>query len=294
MLSVRYIGNLLIQLISVLLLFLYAYYVYPMDPFSVYCLLCALALVGFGRWRPAYDTMIASLTCIVLYAGSILYRMLTEVPSMEITWNELVWLLAFPFYGMIGGLNRDSRRSGEEDALSFLYPRDAADPEQEEPVIVDEQLSYLSSTAFLYKLEEDVIQSLREKRPFHLLLMSVEHLDKYARLFGTDQAQILLNLIAEAFNEHCDGTRSQIGKYALAGIMHEEDRAAVETAQRALSDKLYEIMQTRPRKETIAQLKLKFGVAACPIDGIEASALLDKAKAEWTWSGVDTKEDTFS
>lgn len=289
----RYYGNLILQLFSLMLLILYTYLTYVSEPFNLYGIVVAAVLFIIGYFRPIHEALFASLVILLGYGGWIVYRFLFESPTFEIGWNELVWLIIYPYFALVGGINRDSGTVADTDPLALLYPQQTEQTASADLLVVEERLSFLSSTAFLYQLEEEVLRSLREKQPFHLLLVQIENLDKFVRFIGRDHAQVMLNTVAEYVQELCDGVKSQVGNQVLGGIVLTAEHQDVATIQRELENRFHELLLTRPRREAQMKLKLKFGVAACPSDGIEAGALLDKAKHELIWGGFEAKEDDF-
>jgi GGDEF domain-containing protein len=269
------------------------YLTYLAEPFNVYGAIIAIALFAIGYFRPVHESLIASLIVLSVYGLWTLYRFWFASPAFEIGWNELIWLLLFPYFALAGGINnRDG--SAVADPLAFLYPHQHHEwASSDAMLVVDERFSFLSSTAFLYQLEEEVLRALREKRGFHLLLVQVVNLDKVSRYVGRQHAEVLLNLVAEHLQQHCSGPKAQVGNQVLGGIIPGDELQIAESVQRKMEDQFYELMHTRPRRETQMKLKLRFGLATCPSDGIEADALLDKAKHELLWGRMQSKEDEF-
>lgn len=289
----RYYGNLILQLCSFMLLILYTYLTYLTEPFNLYGIIAAVVLFVNGYFRPLHEALIASMVFILAYGGWVVYRYWFGAPLFEIGWNELVWLLLFPYFALIGGINRSNGTAADADPLSFLYAPQQEQNASNQLLVVEERLAFMSSTAFLYQLEENVLDGLRENKAFHLLLVQIENLDKFTRFIGRDHAQVMLNMVAESLSKLCEGAKAQVGNQVLGGIALTAEFQDVVAIQRELETQFHELLLTRPRRETQVKLNLKFGVASCPTDGIEASALLDKAKHDLIWGGFESKEDEF-
>jgi len=72
----------------------------------------------------------------------------------------------------------------------------------------------------------------------------------------------------------------------LAVILPTGDRSELESVEDQLEAKFHDLRMSRPRRESNIRLKLRFGAAECPADGIEAKTLMEKAKDELEWSAT--------
>lgn len=281
----RYYANMFIQLIVLILLSIYVYLCANSFPLNVYWLILSTSLFFYGYFRSLGETLMVCIFCILIYSGFIIYRTWLASMPIEVSWNELIWLAIFPFLALIGGINRGIH-TPEQESFSFFDLQNSDSSYSAGPCMVEERLGYLSGTAFLYKLEEEVLLGLRDRRKFHLLVIEIEQFREYKRLFGTDQAQLILNLVAEWFKEFATDARAQVGEAVLAAILSAPDSEVIQNVQEQLDNQFYEMMINRPRREGTIKLKLKYGFAECPSDGIEAAALMEKTRIDLSWNGL--------
>ena len=195
--SDRYYANIAVQTVSLSGVAAYAYVSAGALSESYAYLGLALVLFAFGYLRPVRDALIAAMIGALLYGGYIAASSMQQSLPLSPGWGDLFWLLALPAMALIGGLNRDSENVPSY-ALSFLDFGDSRSLREEGPCLVDDSLSYLSGTSFVYKLEEEVLGALRDRRKFRLVLVEIERFREFKRLAGTDQSRILLNFVAEA------------------------------------------------------------------------------------------------
>jgi GGDEF domain-containing protein len=230
--------------------------------------------------------MLVCAATVLLYGCYIFYQSWLVDVVLEVGYNELIWLIVFPFFSLAGGMNRSKDNAAMQSEFSFFDLQSETSTLLEGPCLVEEQFGYMSGNAFLYKLEEEVLVSLRERRKFQILVIQIENFREYQRLFGADHAQVILNVVAQAFLEFTADSKAQIGEAVLAGILAAPEHEAIVEAQERLNEQFYELLLNRPRREATVKLKLKYGIAECPTDGIEASVLMEKARNELSWNGI--------
>ncbi|MCD9024479.1 diguanylate cyclase domain-containing protein [Cohnella silvisoli] len=283
----RFYANLFVQLLAVLLLSFYVFMTFPTNPMNIYWFIGSLLLMVYGMLRSVSETLLVCLMFTLLFGGFILYRSWLAIPIVEASWNELIWLVIFPCSALLGGINRYSNiATSDTSFFSFLDLEGPASLQEVGPCTVEERFGYMSGTAFLYKLEEEVLIGLKDRKKFNMLMIEIEQFREYKRMFGTDQAQLILNFVAEWFLEFSTNARAQVGEAILAGILTEQERDWIPSVQENLENQFYEMLLNRPRREGTVKLKLKFGIAECPSDGIEARTLIEKARNELTWNGL--------
>jgi len=283
--SDKYYAHLFIQVISVLLLCLFLYLSFRDYPLNIYLFIVTIILFVFGLFREIGQMLVAASIVLLIFGGYIVYRTWFSEPPGEIGWNELVWLAIVPYFSLIGSISRKTHHENTVTTNSLFYLPNAS-PGTVGPAMVDERHGYLSGMAFLYKLEEEVLAALRERKKFYLLVIEIDQLREFKRIFGKDQAELMLNQIAEWFLEFAENGKAQLGENLLGGIITTTEPEEIKSVQDKIEAQFYDMLLSRPRRESTVKLKLKFGVAECPSDGIEARALLEKTKNDLAWNGV--------
>lgn len=284
--SVRYYTTVFIQIVSSLLLAVYLYVSFPAAYMNVYWFLLALGLLAYGIFRGSPESLIVGGGAVLLYGLFVLYRLFLNDPAMTAGWNDLVWLIVFPLFAAIGSIGHKSNYAQATPSYSFFDIDAIAASGQKGPALVDERFGFLSSTAFLYKLEEEVLVALRDRQKFVLQLIEIENLPDYKRFFGSEQTEVLLNFIAEWLTEMTTDSKAQVGENVLACLLYLPEPAQLAEFRERLDQRFYEMLLTRPRRESTVRLKLKYASSECPADGIEAKMLLEKARNDLSWSAT--------
>lgn len=286
--SEKAVVGLLLQISSFVLLVIFAYATYPVYPHHFWWALGAALLFVYGRIRPVPEALVVCAAVLLAYGSYVYYGAEWSDAPYRIGWNELVWLIVFPAFALLGASGRKVR--GESPDLESVYfgfrPGDQAGEPQ--AIIVDERLGFASANAFLYKVEEKVLVSLRERRTFRLMLVQIEHLREFKLMFGEDHAQTVLSSVAEWFADFGPEAKAQVGESLLAAILASPDPVEADKMREELNRKFFEMLLSRPRREAAIKLKLRFGFAECPVDGIEAKSLLDKARIDLSWNGIES------
>ncbi|MFC5700456.1 diguanylate cyclase domain-containing protein [Cohnella faecalis] len=279
----RFYANLFVQLAALTLLALYVYMTIPDEPNNGYWLAASGLLFLYGLLRPTVETILVSLGFVLIYGGLATYSLWFAASPVDADWNDLIWLVSFPAVSLLGGMNKERFTSQEDSAFAFLDPLDAPGIQQDEALGIEERFGFLSGPAFLYKLEEEVIKALRDRQKFHLVLIEVERLQEFKRIFGGVQAAILLNQLAEWLQKYSLSAKAKVGESMLACIVPEEDRSVVDEMQQQLAGLFLDMRMNRPRREANVKLQLRFGVSECPEDGIEARSLMESAQSVLRW-----------
>ncbi|GBF76799.1 hypothetical protein PA598K_05291 [Paenibacillus sp. 598K] len=284
----------LVQLLAALFFCLYTYLTAPMFQHSYIWLALSLLLLLVGVFRRPSETLLGSGIAMLGYGIFQLYSWYQQGAEASLGWNELVWLAIFPFAGLIGSIEKLTRSANMLTEKLTLYEQMQAveDPSKIELNSVEQQLGFLGGPAFVYKLEEEVLRSLRERTRFFLVIAEIDHFQAYKELFGYEQSQFLLNQIAGSINdlENLPPTKGHLGLGSFAVIIpkRDEDEGLEQVSQfmDSLNDSFTELMLVRPRRESQVKIRMKYGVAACPADGIEARSLMDSAQSKLEGNGV--------
>lgn len=286
--SEKALVGLLLQISSFMLLAIFAYITYPVYPHHLWWALGAALLFVYGRIRPVPEALAVCSAMLLAYGSYVYYGAEWSSEPHPIGWNELVWLIVFPAFAFLGASGRGVR--GDTPDLESAYFGSRTGDQQGDPqtVILDERLGFSSANAFLYKMEEKVLVSLRERRTFRLMLVKVEHFREFKLMFGEDHAQTVLSSVAEWIADFEPEAKAQVGESLLAAILSSPDPVDAEKLQEELNRKFFELQLSRPRREAAIKLKLRFGFAECPADGIEAKSLLDKARIDLSWNGIES------
>lgn len=283
------------QLLSLLFLFLYTYLSEPVYPGNMIWLIFVLMVFILGIFRKPIETLVVAGLLTLIYGGYQLYLYYVASTLLHFGWSELVWLLLFPYAGILGGIGKQGRTlNSQTNRLTFYQQlHSAGEYRNKEISTVDVELEYLSGTAFVYKLEEEVLNALRERRRFSLFLIEIVHFMEYKSNFGFEQSQLLLNQIARLIIETPirPNIKAHLGEGIFAVLLPQngQDHAQEsELFQNQLNDLFLELMMTKSLHESRLRLRLKYGVASCPEDGIEARSLMDWAQDDLERNEVDS------
>lgn len=155
--------------------------------------------------------------------------------------------------------------------------------------IVDLTTGLYSRGYFMRALPSELNRAERDHRPFHLLLLDLDHFGAFNDRFGLDAGDQLLKLVADAITETAAlaGDRltttnvvARIGGEEFAVLLSEDSR--LDVAPR-LEDALACAEQLRVAIEGVkldgAGVTVSLGVASWPDDGGTSDELLDAADA---------------
>lgn len=280
----------LLQAVSLVLLGLYAFITYPAYPINAALAVSAVVLFVYAWFRRTAEGLVVCAIALVAYGGYMFYRLEWSTQPLNFGWNELVWLLVLPAFTLLGSLKRASTGMAPGLETTFFAIEPAQREQSSTACLVDDQYGYTSANAFLYKVEERVISSLRDRSTFRIILVQIEQFREFKLLFGHEQAKTILNAIAGWFAELRPETKAQVGESLLAGVFASSDPEEMAKVRETLTQKLFELQMTRPRRESSVKVKLRFGFAECPGDGIEARALMEKARMDLNWGSIESPE----
>lgn len=276
------------QAFSILFISLYAYLSQTGNSINYIWFLLALLLFIIGWALRPHHTMLAAMVIVAGYCGYHLYTVhFADTPAI-FGWDALIWLMIFPYAAVMGGIGKTGMALRETGHPASLYQmlRPGTEANDEEMIHMDESLGFLNAVAFLYRLEEEVIRSLGEKEEFTLLIAAIDRFSEYKSLFGFEQAQWLAHQVAERIAEQeKEGfikIKGHLGEGVFALILpvsSGETSADIEIEAR-LNEFFIEMLMHRPRREAQVKLRLVYGAALCPADGIEARTLMDRAQSE--------------
>lgn len=274
---------------------LYTYGTLPFHAYNQIWFLLSAALLVFAMFRRPAEAFAAAIAVLLGYGGFAFFRLYEADWALSFGWNDLIWLAVFPYMTAVGSIGRLIEASGLAAERTSLYEELQGDgaADELEPNSVDAQHGFLGGTAFAFLLEEEVLRALRERDRFNLLIVEIEQFRIYRRLFGYDQSQLLLNQTAGfiAGLPNPPLARAHLGEGRLALLMPEKsveagEEDALALVKERLSDEFFAMLVMRPRRETALKIRLRYGTAECPTDGIEAKTLLEKAQAELEWNEV--------
>lgn len=275
-----------IKFYPLLFISLYTYMTFPAYPNNFLWLAASFFLFIVGMLRKPHESLLVAGVLLLGFGGYQLYLYYAADAMHRLGWNELIWLAVFPYAAIMGGVEKYARKTKHAETLS-LYQLLNADGHAavEELSTVDAQLEYIGGSAFVYRLEEEVLVALRERRKIVLLLVEIDRFWEYKETFGYDQSQWLLNQVAELIARSPDrpDIKAHLGEGTFAMILrkdHQDDSDRAKAFQRSLNESFTELIMLRPRQENVVKVRLKYGAAECPADGIEARTLIDTAQGE--------------
>ncbi|MFD2331284.1 hypothetical protein ACFSR7_18690 [Cohnella sp. GCM10020058] len=284
-----------VQLASLGFAAIYTYGTVPLYSDNQIWFWLSATLLVFAMIRRPFEAFAAALIILLGYGGFAIYRLYEADWSLSFGWNDLIWLAVFPYMSAVGSIGRLAEASGLAAERASLYEELQGDgaANELEPNTVDSQHGFLGGTAFAFLLEEEVLRTLRERARFRLLLVEIEQFRIYRRMFGYDQSQLLLNQTAAFIGDLPEPplAKAHLGEGRLAVLMPEQpaevsDEDMLALVKERLSDEFFAMLVMRPRREAALKIRLRFGTAECPADGIEAKTLLEKAQAELEWNEV--------
>ncbi len=288
--SEKKLVNQLLQFAAFLLLGIYTYVTYPTSSLQLKLAIASALLFAYGRLRKTAEALIVCVIAVIVYGGYIYYRAFWGASLISIGWNELVWLIALPTFTLLGAaFNRKSLGDSAELEAAFFGTQSVNLEHPSEICVVDENLGFATANTFLYKVEEKVLVTLRERSTFRIMLVQIEHFREFKLLFGNEHARSVLSTVAEWIAETESEARAQVGESVLACILPPGDSKSSASVQENIKHRFYDFLLTRPRREATVKLNLRFGFAECPGDGIEAKSLMEKARTELSWSGIENK-----
>ncbi len=247
----------------------------------------ALLLFAIGSFGKLQVTLASAFAGILVYGGFEMYLLYFTRQVHSVGWNDLLWLAVFPFMALLGSIRLSSAAPGHDAAANLTLYQQMQEDELEPELSGDHASDFLQTTAFLYKLEEEVLRALRERRKFTLLLVEIERFREYKHIFGLDPAKSLLHWTTNIFQEAAEH-KAYLGEGLLAAILDDQAKTPDEVMQ-SLDEQFYQMLLTRPRRESNLKLKLKYGLAECPQDGIDARSLMEAAQQQIRWNGTARK-----
>lgn len=273
----KYAG-LILKVLGVLFLTAYLIWTRPVYPANTMWYTLALLLFAIGNFGKLNVTLISAFTGILAYGGFEMYLLYVTRQVHSVGWNDLIWLAIFPFIALLGLVRLSSAAPGHDAAANLTLYQQMQEEELEPELSPEHAPEFLQTTAFLYKLEEEVLSALRERRKFTLLLVEIERFQEYKHVIGLDPAKSLLQSTVEMFRD-CAEVKAYLGAGLLAAILNDQAMLPDEVMQQ-MDEQFYQMILTRPRRESNLKLKLKYGLAECPQDGIEARSLMEAAQQQ--------------
>ncbi|NOU93823.1 diguanylate cyclase [Paenibacillus sp. LMG 31456] len=284
-LSGRIYANTFVQLLAVIFLTLYVYFTRHLYPINYVWFILAVSLGVLGCIRIVNEALLACLIIVILYGCYTLYMLYMGNPHYQIGWNDIIWLLVFPFYALVGGINRNDARAktwgmrnmgiSTDSELDEPYPTDGT-------IELDTMMGFADSTRFMGKLQEEVFRGLRAKRTLTLMLIEVQYFQEFKNEYGHEQTQLLVHRVAELIRDvmrdvDCKG---YLGDGLFAVILTGSDQMNVSISIEWMDDKFNSLLLSRPRREGSVKARLRYGRSECPQDGMNFQEIYDKAKLD--------------
>lgn len=242
---------------------------YPLN-FLWFGFAALLGLIGIMRGLAA--SLIAALFVLFGYGSWVLYRLYIEKSIAEVTFNDLVWILAFPAGTLVSGLY------GKQ--LAALAEQAAANGEKmQERVMKDEVTGLVNHRQFLSDLHEEISRCIRYKHAMTLALIQVSHYKELWKTYGKTTGDEILKQVSVRMEEALrDVEKAYLGDGLFAAILPETPRHNAEIVKNRLQEAIMRTEFTATGRGKKLKIKLKIGLAGCPEDGEDAAALYDIAK----------------
>ncbi|MCR8631814.1 GGDEF domain-containing protein [Paenibacillus radicis (ex Xue et al. 2023)] len=285
-LSGRMYANIFVQLLAVIFLTLYVYFTRHLYPVNYVWFILALSLGVFGYLRIINEALIACLVVVLLYGCYTLYLLYMGKTHYQIGWNDIVWLIIFPFYALVGGISRNDVRSKSNAMRTTGANHAEGEFDEQHPfdgtIELDTMMGFADSTRFMGKLQEEVFRGLRAKRPLTLMLIEVQYFQEFKNEYGHEQSQMLVHRIAELIRDvmrdvDCKG---YLGDGLFGVILTGSEQMNISISIEWMDDKFNSLLLSRPRREGTVRARLRYGRSVCPQDGMNFQEIYDKAKLD--------------
>jgi GGDEF domain-containing protein len=276
--SERLYANVLVQLLAIFFMSLYLFFTYQLYPTNFIWFSAALLVGIFGLFRKIYVVLVAVFFIVLCYGAITIYNLYIAKTISGIGWNEMIWLVAFPFIGLMGGINIKEPLPKQK---GWNYTRSGKDKEDkiDEAVLID---GFLEHGDFLKQLEEELYHGLRQKRKMALMLIEIHYFQELRREYGYEQTELFLQKVAEIINEIIPDSelKAYLNQGLFAVVLTGTELANASISEIRLDDEFNSMLLSRPRREGSVSARLRFAAFICPAQGMTAYEILEEAQHE--------------
>lgn len=284
----RMYANILLQVLSIGFLTLYLIMTNQVYPTNTLWFIVAILLGVVGYFRRTDHTLMLTFFVIAVYGSSIVYQLYVRNHIATVGWNELIWLLCFPFFSLIGGINKRGGQSKNKGRSPLTNNRKNSESYIDEPFVIEESLDFVNHDLFLKRFEEAIFLGVRNKRKLSLMIVEINQFHEFFKEYGYEQTQLFLNKVAELINDIMPEVeiKAYLEEGQFAMLLSGTERANSSIAELWLDDHFNSMLLTRPRGKGTVTAKLRHSKVDCPPHGMTCYEILEKAQQELKFSDV--------
>ncbi|WP_240414284.1 diguanylate cyclase domain-containing protein [Paenibacillus periandrae] len=282
----RMYANILLQVLSIGFLTLYLILTSQVYPTNTLWFIVAILLGVVGYFRRTDHTLMLTFFVIAVYGSSVVYQLYVRNHIATVSWNELIWLLCFPFFSLIGGINRRVGQSKNKGRSPLAINRKNSESYIDEPFVIEESLDFVNHDLFLKRFEEAIFLGVRNKRKLSLMIVEINQFHEFFKEYGYEQTQLFLNKVAELINDIMPEVevKAYLEEGQFAMLLSGTERANSSIAELWLDDHFNSMLLTRPRGKGTVTAKLRHSKVDCPPHGMTCYEILEKAQQELKFS----------
>lgn len=279
---------------AITLFFLTLYYWHTRTEYSLNDLWFSVTLLlgiagGVFRGRAALLASLAAVAGCGAYTG---YRLYFSGLFYEPVWNDLIWLIAFPYAALVGGLRASGgkrRRTVSEASVSAWVSEDNT---LEYNDILERRFEIVSQADLLKRLDDEI--SVKSHLALSLLLIEVVALYDPDVQDDPEPTQRLLQKIGDCIfdGSHDSFYKAYLGKGRFAVLLAGPKQLGADEFRIALEEQVQSFLFSRARRSAAAKINLLFGAAEHPTEGADAAELLRSAKRQFGRIGPGSKGGT--
>jgi diguanylate cyclase (GGDEF)-like protein len=272
----------------------------PARPFTFlwYSLCVAVLLVGYGRGR--VFGLLSSLVAVFLFGSFNMYEFFVAHDTTQLSGVDALWFFLFPLCGFTGGFLGDYVRT-------LLHRYETVYGSVDELLLADPLTGLTTRKRFFFDLQEELERAkrhfIRRERAGEVsgswetlpeeqvsvnevvtvLLFEIAHFNEFVTLYGEAQSNKLLTVITDTLHQVSreSDRKAKIDRAQFAVILPETPQEKAKIVRERLTECLdtfqMEVRDSRMRQVT---LKLRFGLATAPQQGVTAEAVFGAAERE--------------
>ncbi|MEK3721037.1 diguanylate cyclase domain-containing protein [Paenibacillus sp. FSL H8-0034] len=257
-------------------------------PTNTLWFIVAILLGVVGYFRRTDHTLMLTFFVIAVYGSSVIYQLYVRNHIATVGWNDLIWLLCFPFFSLIGGINKRNGQSKNKGRSPLTNNRKNSESYIDEPFVIEESLDFVNHDLFLKRFEEAIFLGVRNKRRLSLMIVEINQFHEFFKEYGYEQTQLFLNKVAELINDIMPEVeiKAYLEEGQFAMLLSGTERANSSIAELWLDDHFNSMLLTRPRGKGTVTAKLRHSKVDCPPHGMTCYEILEKAQQELKFSDV--------
>ncbi|MDF2959918.1 MAG: hypothetical protein K0S39_1653 [Paenibacillus sp.] len=263
----------LIELICIVISTLYLCFTIQLYPYNYiwFVLFILMSVIGFQIGL--LGSLILSMFVIFGYGSLMLYKLYIAQSIVDITFNDLFWLLFFPISAISVGLFGVDFNTMHQQFKKY-------EEEKETLISVDKVTGFSNFRTFMRDLEEESSRSIRYQRSMTLMLIEVVYFKELRKEYGEDALASYLQQLSEKIGYVLRDVdkKAYIDDGLFAGILPETQLSNAPIVVKRIEESIQHLYLETSKGSKEIKLKLKFGYSGCPEDSEEPMQLYEKAK----------------